>query len=68
MTEAIPIPVTALLPVVLYPLFGISDTGEILLIFCVALLQSLMLIYLLQMTLAENISRTRSWFSSGASW
>ncbi|OXA52654.1 Protein I'm not dead yet [Folsomia candida] len=29
MTEAIPIPVTALLPVVLYPLFGISDTDDI---------------------------------------
>ena len=28
-TEAIPLPVTALLPVVLFPLFGIMDTGKV---------------------------------------
>jgi sodium-dependent dicarboxylate transporter 2/3/5 len=28
-TEAIPLPATALLPVVLFPLFGIMDTGKV---------------------------------------
>lgn len=29
MTEAIPLAATALLPVVLFPLFGIMDTGKV---------------------------------------
>ena len=29
MTEALPLPVTSLLPVVFFPLFGIMDTGQV---------------------------------------
>jgi sodium-dependent dicarboxylate transporter 2/3/5 len=29
MTEALPVPITSLLPVVLFPLLGIMDTGKV---------------------------------------
>lgn len=29
MTEALPLPITSLIPVVAFPLFGIMDTGDV---------------------------------------
>ena len=41
MTEALPLPITSLIPVVLFPLFGILDTGKV----CIAYMKVYKLIF-----------------------
>lgn len=51
MTEALPLPVTSLLPVALFPLLGIMDTGAV----CVAYMKETIMMFMCGLMLATSI-------------
>ena len=51
MTEALPLPVTSLIPVFMFPVFGISDTGPM----CMAYMKESNMMYLGGLVVALSI-------------